>query len=250
MPVKFFLCDNFSNDGSTDIAAKFAHDDKRFVHHIQKYNLGATSNFKFALENSESNYFMWLGAHDIVEPSYVAKAIEALDSKPEISYAAADPYAFTTSPAQSAPMPEAKYTSFHSDNLTRYFQSVAVLSNCTIVNSMFRRAFIRGFGWRHTISFDHVLISHLLWHGPLHYTSGHKYYRHFFETEHGQTREEKPAGDDPKKKILPLWDFLDFYVEDFKQLYSGPENLRDYAQVKMIDILEKRFGFAAFNPQT
>lgn len=244
-PVKFFLCDNVSTDGSTDIAAQFAKNDPRFIHHIQKENLGATGNFKFALENSQSDYFMWLGAHDTIDPAYAAAAIEAFETKPDISYAAGEPYAFKATPAQSALMPEGKYANLHADNLTRYVQSVAALGNCTIVNSMFRRAFIKNYGWRHTISWDHVFISHLLWHGPIHYT-GHKYYRRFFD-EQAQTREEKLAGADEKKKVMPLSDFMDFYIEDMKNLYEGPENLRAYVQYKMLEIFEKRFGFPAFN---
>ncbi|MCD8566637.1 MAG: hypothetical protein LRY36_01730 [Alphaproteobacteria bacterium] len=143
-------------------------------------------------------------------------------------------------------MSDAKYISFHTDNLTRYVQSVATLANCTIVNSLFRRAFVKDYSWRHTISWDHVFISHLLWSGPIHYTTGHKYYRRFFEN-HAETREEKLNAGDAKKKALPRWDFLDFYVEDFRKLYDGPENLENYIAHKMLEILEKRFSFPAFN---
>lgn len=246
VPVKFFLCDNQSTDGSSDIAAKFAKADNRFLQHVQAENLGATGNFKFALENSKSDYFMWLGAHDTIDPSYPAAALEAFEGKPEIAYAAAEPFAFRDSPKQSTPMNDAKYTSFQADNLTRYVQSVALLANCTIVNSMFRRAFVKNYSWRHTISWDHVFISHLLYSGPIHYTSGHKYYRRFFD-EHAQSRVEKLAGADQKKKALPRCDFLDFYVEDFRNLYEGPKNLEDYIAHKMLEILEKRFTFPAFN---
>lgn len=246
VPVRFFLCDNQSTDGSTDIAAKFARSDNRFVHHIQKENLGATGNFKFAFENSQSDYFMWLGAHDTIDPSYPAAAIKAFENHPQASYAAAEPYGFKDTPAQSALMTEGKYTGFHGDNLTRYLQSVAMLSNCTIVNSMFRRSCVKNYSWRHTISWDHVFISHLLYSGPVHYTAGHKYYRRFFD-DHAQSREEKLAGADEKKKALPRWDFLDFYVEDFRGLYDGPPNLEDYVCKKILEILEKRFTFQAFS---
>lgn len=244
--VKFFLCNNCSDDGSKDIAEKFAAEDDRFVLHTHDENIGAFQNFQFAFEKSDSDYFMWLGAHDLIDPGYAVSALQAFEERPEISYAAGEPCAFKDKISENKLMADGKYENFHDNRLMRYIQSVGQLNNCTIVNSMFRRSYAKAYKFRHTISWDHVFISHLLWHGPIHYVKSRKYYRRFFD-DHTGTREEKLLGEKQKKKPLPRCEFIDFYSEDFLKLYQGPEHTKRHAYNKILDILEKRFGMISFD---
>ncbi len=244
--VRFFLCDNVSNDGSSEIAAAFAERDDRFVYHLQDKNIGATNNFKYAFNNSKSEYFMWLGAHDLINPEYPQGAIDAFEANAEISYAAAIPYAFKDDVSGAIEQPNAMYKGFNDDRLVRYMESVAKLNICTILNSFFRRKYLDNFTLAETISWDHVLISHLMWHGPVNYVEGSQYLRRYFESE--ISREEKMAGTERKTTKYPRIRFLEFYVEDFQKLYGAENALCDYLSNKMLNLLEQRFGFLAFNP--
>lgn len=245
--VKFFLCDNVSDDGSSDIAREFADKDERFVYHLQDKNIGATNNFKYAFNESKSEYFMWLGAHDVIDATYPQAAIDAFEKHEGISYAAAIPYAFKDNVDVSIEQPDAMYKNLNEDRLVRYLESVGKLNICTILNSFFRRSFLDDFVLAETISWDHVLISHLLWHGPIHYVEGQRYLRRYFESE--ISREEKMAGTERKSTKYPRIRFYEFYVDDFKKLYDGHDELASYLCSKILGMLEKRFGFQALNPK-
>ncbi len=241
--VKFLMCDNVSDDGSADIAKRFADEDARFVYHCHDSNVGAIANFQAAFEMSKSEYFMWLGAHDLIDASYAAAAIEALDGDEGVSYACADMYGFFDDLSEAAVMEGALYD-FHENRLARYLQSVGMLNNCTLVNTMFRRSALDGFSWRKVISWDHVAISRILWRGRIHVTKGHKYYRRFFKD--GMSSEEKLAKNADTEEKYPRVEFVAFYAEDFNALYDGPAAIKPYLYNKIMDLLEQRFGLINF----
>jgi glycosyltransferase involved in cell wall biosynthesis len=243
-PVRFFLSDNCSTDGSTEIAQEIVADDERFTLHRHQRNVGAHENFRFTFEVSTSEYFMWLGAHDVIDPSYPAAAIATLDGSPATSFAAADPWKFVGSPRLATRMRSARYEHFDENRLLRYLESVSVLSNCTVVQSMFRRAFLADFEWRCAPSWDHVAISHILWHGRIRYTEGHRYLRRFFETRETDQAERLVA---PGAELQ--WsDLFSHYTEDFRRLYTGPKDLEDYLVIKLVSALEERFGSEGLEP--
>lgn len=243
--LKFFLCDNASDDGSGDIAKRFADKDTRFVYHRHDDNVGPIANFQFAYKKAECDYFMWLGAHDIIDATYPQAAMDILDqdTQEEYSYACADMKGFKEDIVRAAPMDAALY-SFHDDRLVRYMQSVAKLGNCTLVNTLFRRKALKDFKWRETISWDHVAISHILWHGKIHVTRGHNYYRRFFKEAPTSDTTQTDTSADPK---YPRIDFLEFYVDDFDRLYDGPEVIKTYLRNKLLSLLEQRFTIRAMN---
>jgi glycosyltransferase involved in cell wall biosynthesis len=240
VPVKFFLCDNATDDGSSDIATRYAEKDDRFVYHRHDKNIGAFSNFQFAYEQADCDYFMWLGAHDLIDGSYPAAAIKLLDDNNDFSYACADMKAFETDISQAAPMKGALYD-FHDDRLVRYLQSVAKLANCTIVNTMFRHECLKDYNWQNIVSWDHSAISRILWHGKVGVTKGHYYYRRALKKAVQQGNAQKEAA-------LPRIDFIEHYARDFCALYEGPETIKTHLSVKIIGLLEQRFGIPALNP--
>jgi hypothetical protein len=124
--------------------------------------------------------------------------------------------------------------------LRRYISSVASLANCTILHSLFRREQLAGFNIRETISWDHVLISHLLWRGKLVFDDTAKYYRRYFP-ERAEATEDRLSTS--QKQQFPRKDFYDYYVEDFSQLastvLSGSEIKKHAKAIR--DILQKRF---------
>lgn len=245
--VKFLLSDNGSSDGSTEIAERFAKEDPRFTLIIQPYNIGAAANFQWTFENADCEFFMWLGAHDLIDSTYPAAAIARLRAQLDVSYAVPEFFAFVDDPSAYQPMKEAHYN-FASERLMRYLQSVMQLVNCTMLNTFFRKSFAKSLVWRSTVGMDHVIISHLLWHGPAANVQGQGYYRRF-------PKKQRPPpvefffGRDSDGKSLPRLDLITYYIEDFQRLYSGHPILRDYLTNKMLEILEKRFGILSFDDE-
>src|SRR5690606_8602964 len=121
---------------------------------------------------------------------------------------------------------EAIYDFEIESGLERYLNSVAVLRNCTILHSVFRREALKRFAFRQTISLDHVLISHLLWHGKLKYMEDQKYFRRYFENRK-TTSSERISG---HRQHLPRSQFYLYYLDDFASLYSGDARVKRYVE--------------------
>lgn len=194
-------------------------------------------NFQAALELSKSEYFMWLGGHDYLSENYLLCAVAALENSPKTAMALGQPHAVLNG-KQYGQAREALYDFSSESPIERYLNSIAQLSNCTIVHSLFRRRALQRHVMRKTISADHVLISHLLWHGKLHYLEEACYYRRYFE-QRNSTQAERISGN---KEYLSRHDFYRFYLDDFALLYDGDERMRCYLEHKILNILEQRFG--------
>ena len=242
LDVKFLIVDNKSTDGSFEIVKRFAEIDDRFIIHQHEKNLGAAENFKYVYDNSDSPYFMWLGAHDQIGSNYVQKAIKLFEKYKDASFAAAEPYGFYDDIESAVFLEEAKYN-FVKQPLTRYMQSVSALDNCTIINSMFRRKFLNDVEFRTTRGNDHVWISHLLWYGNIYYIENEKYYRRYFKEERESVEERVLGSKVDKLSVLTL---IQYYVDDFKALYNQPGEVQDYLCQKLLLILENKFGLEAF----
>lgn len=243
--ILFFISDNGSDDGSYELAEKYAADDNRMHVQRQKDNIGAFANFRYVWEESESDYFMWMGAHDVIDPSYFGQAVKIFDKdkNKELAYVAPLPYAISNGQKLPGEVEKARY-SFEDARLTRYLQSVAALANCTLFYSMFRRNYLADSAIQNVISNDHIIISHILWHGQIRYLNAAKYYRRYFKTRR-ETSDERLTG--KKDHILQRRDFIAAYVNDFKSLYKDPGPMQDYLCHKMLHLLEQRYGLKSFD---
>lgn len=235
--VHFLIIDNASTDQSVELCLDLIGDDERFTLLRQHENRGAMHNFQAAFDLSRSTYFMWLGGHDYLSDNYLADAVAVLEQSPQVAMVLGQPHAVLNGQHHGL-VKEALYDFSAPNPLERYLASIARLGNCTIVHSLFRRQTLQAHRLRQTISADHVLISHLLWHGQLHYLDDARYYRRFFE-QRNSTQSERISG---KKTYLSRYDFYRFYLDDFARLYQGDSRMQHYLEGKILSALEGRFG--------
>lgn len=76
------ISDNASVDETQEICEAFARSDKRVVYERNECNVGATLNFNRLAALASGEYFMWAAHDDRWHPSYLDKAVAALDSSP------------------------------------------------------------------------------------------------------------------------------------------------------------------------
>jgi glycosyltransferase involved in cell wall biosynthesis len=81
---KIVISDNNSSDKSYEVAQSFAAKDDRVTVVRQKENIGPIANFKYLLRNAETKYFIWLGAHDLLAPTFIEDAINKLEQNEAI----------------------------------------------------------------------------------------------------------------------------------------------------------------------
>lgn len=235
--VRFHVSDNFSTDNTWDIINDLCACDRRFFLTRQEKNVGAFVNFKQLYDVADSEYFMWMGAHDYVSSGFIQSAVDVLDAQYEIVMVSGKPYKFSGD-GESVFMDDAVYH-FTQKRLGRYLQTVRLLSNCTIVYSVFRKNALVDFEFRKTISNDHILLSHLLWRGQLHYLEKECYFRRCFDSERLQTQSQRITGTD---EFLSRHDMILYYLDDIHRLFDGDVRILRYLENEIIDALQHRFG--------
>jgi hypothetical protein len=181
---------------------------------------------------------MWLGGHDYLSDGYIEKAVEAIAGSPDTAMVCGMPYSVMDE--RVGPVAAAVYDFSDNSQRVRYMESVAKLANCTILHSLFRRSSLDGFEIKGTISWDHVLISRLLWAGKLLYAPDATYYRRYF-SQRASSTEQRMTG---QNKALPRADFYDYYAEDFTKLASSTLPADEVGKLKteILRILKQRFG--------
>ncbi|MFD1690788.1 glycosyltransferase family 2 protein [Azotobacter chroococcum] len=235
--VKFLISDNASSDKTLEIARSLSSDDGRFELVRHSENIGAAENFIKLFQESESEYFMWLGAHDYLSENYLQEVVDLLDREKETSMACGTPFGIMDGKI-FGPTKEAIYDFTQKSPTERYLKSVAELANCTIFHSLFRRTDLNGFSFRKTISFDHVLISHLLWKGKLNYAQDSTYFRRYFPRRETSS-EERILG---KKEKLKRKDFFEFYTSNLQSLLEPADITNKKTLLKQSEeILKARF---------
>jgi len=243
--AKFILSDNNSSDSSHQICQEFSHVDDRFKVFRQKENIGAFGNSLFLLDQINTEFFMFLGAHDVLSSNYFDYVLEPIKSDKNIAMSIGQPAAINEKSEILGYVEKAVYDFSSNEKIIRYLKSLHELIDCTCFQSLCRTSNLRGFEFRETISCDHVFISHMLLMGKLHVEKNAAYIRRYFPKERELLREERITG---KSKKLDRHDFYKYYLDHFRKNFDGDETILLFLENKILTILEARFGTAALFP--
>jgi glycosyltransferase involved in cell wall biosynthesis len=79
------ICDNVSNDLTSEIAAEFARSDARFIYSRQTEHVDALQNFlrAYRLTDKRQKYFLWACDDNIWAPTFLEKTVGYMESHPE-----------------------------------------------------------------------------------------------------------------------------------------------------------------------
>ena len=80
------ISDNASTDGTREMCLARANSDPRIRYHRQGENQGAVWNFNEVFKLSRGEYFKWAAYDDICKPTFLARCVEILDSKPQVAW--------------------------------------------------------------------------------------------------------------------------------------------------------------------
>ena len=235
--VSFIIADNCSTDRSWQIINDLCGDDKRFIIHQHDTNKGAYYNFKYTLDLLDSEYFMWLGAHDFISDGYLAGMVETLDSDTGLSMAFGIPNKILDD------LDEGRFRDaihkFPEQRLERYLQATKKITYCAMYHSLFRKKLISDFDFKMTFGSDFVMICHLLWFGNIRYVEGHKYSARFFSNRTGTEIERVTGNDD---LYLSRHDFIKYQLDTFDRLYRGDTRMKTYIHNDIINSLQGKWG--------
>jgi len=75
---RLLVSDNASSDGTSEICQKFARRDSRICYIRHKENIGSHENFRGVLAGCKTDFFMWMGSHDLISTNYIESCLETL----------------------------------------------------------------------------------------------------------------------------------------------------------------------------
>jgi len=84
---RIIIYDNASDDGTGDICAALAQEHASVSHIRHEKNIGAHENMRFALDDCKTEFFSFLGSHDLLEKGYSLPLLQALADDGSLSLA-------------------------------------------------------------------------------------------------------------------------------------------------------------------
>ena len=175
------VADNCSNDKTEEVCRRLAAEYPHVMYVRHPVNKGAAFNFKYVLDCAETEYFMWLGAHDYIPNDYILrlKAVlqESLDSP--LVFAKAQ---HVDRSGKAGGCVEYFFSEDLADDRPekRLLAVIKYLSDCTIVHGLFRTGCLRGAWGDRKFDFlasDHVLVARMAMYGKLLYVPQSMYFR-------------------------------------------------------------------------
>ena len=242
--IEVLVSDNASTDETHDICEQTVEefDRKGIVKlHKQSVNIGAPGNFQFLLDQSDSEYFMWLGAHDALSPSFCKDSHLAMSEDKRISMACGNHVAMNES-GDAYKKDIAYELSYDNNPCSRYLESARLLNNCYIIHSLFRRdQMIDLKSLAGCPSGDIIWISDMLWKGFLHVSKKAQCFRRYFEKE--VVTKKVTSGSYVSRHNNSR--FIGEYIKHFEENVRGTvyEKWQPHLSYRLFNILSNRYGF-------
>ena len=207
--------------------------------HLQRQvsTTNVEANFWSVFDTTDSEFFLWLGAHDQISSQYICRGVDHLVANPTTSMFCGTHKALDTS--GNATLNPINYDFSQDNPVERYLRSIQELNNCYIFHSIFRRSALDTYERPPTSSSDHILISRCLWMGQLEQSHDCFYIRRYFNAG---KRKENTANEHyvhGKNNV----GFYEAYLSDLDILASSMPNHVKAATVREAsDLLIRRFG--------
>jgi glycosyltransferase involved in cell wall biosynthesis len=83
--LELIISDNGSTDRTEEICRSIAGRDPRVRYHRNVKNVGAARNFNRVFELARGRYFRWAAHDDLCRPAFLARCVEVLDARPDVS---------------------------------------------------------------------------------------------------------------------------------------------------------------------
>jgi len=232
------ISDNASTDTTIEKILESIHGDERFRLHKQLENIGAAKNAKFLLDQVQSEFVMFLGAHDYLSKGYIRNCLAEIKRNPKISISIAPTIAIDENgkPFESDFLRVYDFT--QTQPYIRYLQSVAQVVDGTPFQGIMRTKLLKQMEIPPIASVDHIVISNMLWHGVLNYSHGENYFRRFFKNRQSSYMERITGSSASKIDRRP---FFEAYLKNFDSLFKGDASSRQQIRSKMLEILCARF---------
>jgi glycosyltransferase involved in cell wall biosynthesis len=215
------VSDNASDDDTAKICALVATRDSNIELIRHPENIGSASNFRFLLDQCQTEYFMWLGAHDQIPPGYTRTLIAILDDHHNaiMAYGDAKHIDLAGNPVRTETYPLLKYHLASSRRETRMLAIVRHLSDCTMIHGVWRTEELRR-SWveEKYLGVDHVVLFNASSNGQLLHTEATYLLRGNPRLSDNRTNQlQRLAGGKNKKSPT----YLEMYRTQLRIIYAA-----------------------------
>lgn len=240
---KLIISDNCSSDNSESICRELCNEFSNVEYIKQPSNIGAVGNFKYLLDKATTDYFMWLGAHDMIPAGYVDQLLSSLCNEKEAVLAYGNSLHIDTN---NNPLRLYKYTfasELASNNQkTRLYTIIRDLEDCSLIHGIFIRESLKK-SWQN-INFlggDHVLLALISLSGKM-----------ILNSRTHLCRREVHLNDNLQKQLTRIRGKLDTKIKNskktemqialFRLVETYSHNAFDFYKLKCHFYLASRFG--------
>jgi glycosyltransferase involved in cell wall biosynthesis len=235
---RVLLSDNASTDETEQICRSFCEADSRFVYFRHDANIGSAANFRFCLESTSSDYFMWLGGHDQLHPEFLELAVAEMDACEQASLVYGHTQWIDERGAVLGYTNGGNYVFAEPlENSERYIRLLNSLDRCEAINQLIRRSFI-DFRIAPVISGDLVWLCHLAGHGPFRRLEKPLYLRREF-AKRETTAMQRFAG---KQAQVDYSALAEAFADDIRNHRGLGLGSKEVLAGQVAQWLHKRFG--------
>ena len=222
------ISDNASTDKTPIICKEFCLTDNRFYYVCQSKNIGAGNNFTYIYRNSSSPYFMFLGAHDILDSEFLSIHMNVLEGDKECVLSYSDTQWIDEDGKNTNITGGSNLETIKGSPVVKYIKSIVLIDECTAINQVFRREALDGLNLQSVIGGDHIVLSRLIYKGRINKNTQCFYKRRDFKIR-ATSQMERITGS--KEQKANYHDFINAYLQDFYNLRD------DYLISKLLGII-------------
>ncbi|MGF6690213.1 glycosyltransferase involved in cell wall biosynthesis [Metapseudomonas resinovorans] len=240
------VADNASSDETGRICQAFCAADPRFHYVRHEENLGASANFRFCFEQTDSEYFMWLGGHDLLAPEFLAETLTLMEADERISLT----YTQTQwIDEQGQALGRTNGGNYVFDEPLaadeRYLRVLHALDRCEAVNQLIRRDCI-DMAFRPVVSADLAFLCHLAAHGPFARVEKPLYLRREISNRTSSAMERMTG-----KKVAPRYhELASLFTESICSHRSLGAEAKPVLVKEVLAWMDKRFAlFSSVTPK-
>lgn len=179
------IADNASSDATYDICRSFAERDARFRLHRHAENLGAYGNSVWLLNNASSEFFMLLGAHDQLAPTYLEDAMESFRNHPNAVLSFSNTVIFNDDGEVTKMRDGGNYHRVNGNSAERFRGIFWKIGPCEAVNNLFRRSALLTKPLPRVASSDRVMLCRAATLGTFVKVDKPNYYKRMIENRQG-----------------------------------------------------------------
>lgn len=169
--INIIITDNCSIDSSYDIATEFSQEDERIRVIRHEKNIGFKENVCAGLNYADTEYFVWLGAHDIFNKDYILSSVDYLDRNRNVIMVYPQKAIFIDQKNKKLDIEDVCSdidTGYELNAANRFFHIIKSLNSCTNIHGVFRTTILKKLPIKKVIGGDHLVLAMAGLYGQIH----------------------------------------------------------------------------------